>query len=315
MRVAVPLALDPAALAGLDPRAAVTTLGGDTMGTTWRVRVAGAADGLGGAIATRLAGLVAEMSHWDAGSLLSRFNRAAADTWHALSPDFAAVIAAGLDVAARSGGAFDPAIGALVDLWGFGPPGPQPTPNEGELAAARARSGWRRLRWDAGGRRLLQPGGCRLDLSGIAKGHAVDAVGDLLAALGHRHHLVEIGGECRGWGLRPDGEPWWVDVETPPGVTVAPLRVAAHELAVATSGDYVRGEHTIDPRTGRPATATVAVTVLAATAMVADAWASALAVLAPDEAMALAMREGLAVRWLHRDGQERLSPALAAMLG
>ncbi|WP_174278585.1 FAD:protein FMN transferase, partial [Sphingomonas bacterium] len=160
---------------------------------------------------------------------------------------------------------------------------------------------------------LRQPGGCGLDLSGIAKGHAVDVVSDLLRQAGRRHHLVEIGGECRGRGLRPDGEPWWVDVETP--APVPPLRIAAHELAVATSGDHLRGVHTIDPRTGRPATGAMAVTVVAATAMLADAWASALLVLAPDAATALATREGLAARWLDRSRNERISPALAAMLG
>lgn len=282
------------------------------MGTTWRVRVTGPADGLGTAIAARLAGLVAEMSHWAPDSVLARFNRAAAGSRHALPPDFAAVIAAGLDIAARSGGAFDPAIGALVDLWGHGPPGPQPMPDDPAIERERARSGWRRLDWDAGGRRLRQPGGCALDLSGIAKGHAVDAVSDLLTRAGRRHHLVEIGGECRGRGVRPDGEPWWVDVEGPPAT--APLRVAAHELAVATSGEGVRGAHTIDPRTGRPAGWWSSVTVIADLAMPADAWASALGVLAPAEAMAVAVREGLAVRWLARDGTERVSPAMAAML-
>lgn len=294
----------------------MTTLGGETMGTAWRVRFAAPIgfrpDPVRTAIEDRLAGLVAEMSHWAPDSLLSRFNRAQAGSWTTLPPDFAAVIAAALAVAARSAGAFDPTIGALVDLWGHGPPGPRPAPTAIELESARDRSGWPRLAWDAGAKRLRQPGGLALDLSGIAKGHAVDAVSDLLVALGHRHHLVEIGGECRGRGVRPDWEPWWVDLETPPGAVAAPLRVGLHGLAVATSGDYVRGDHTIDPRTGRPATGARAVSVLHASAMWADAWASALMVLAPADAQALAMREDLAVRYI--GAVEWLSPALQRMI-
>jgi thiamine biosynthesis lipoprotein len=139
-------------------------------------------------------------------------------------------------------------------------------------------------------------------------------VADLLAEQGITHALVEIGGELAGRGMRPDGDPWWVDLENPPGVPLPPIRVALHEIAVATSGDYVRGAHTIDPATGRPpANGVRSVSVLHRSAMLADAWASAITVLGPDAGMAAAKREGLAVRMV-LDREERLSPALAAML-
>ncbi|KQT32852.1 thiamine biosynthesis protein ApbE [Sphingomonas sp. Leaf412] len=286
------------------------------MGTTWRVllvRPRGLRVDLAAAVAARLAGIVAEMSHWAHDSVLSRFNRAAAGAWIALPPDFAQVVDAAFDVAQASGGAFDPAIGRLVDLYGHGPPGPQPAPDADAVAAARDASGWHRLDRDAGARRLRQPGGCALDLSGIAKGFAVDAVADLLAQHGVTHALVEIGGELSGRGVQPSGEPWWVDLETPPGAAVAPLRVALHGLSVATSGDYVRGAHNIDPRAGLPAAGAVAVSVIHASAMIADAWASALIVLGEDAAGVAALH-GLAARLVTRAG-EHLSPALAAMLG
>lgn len=290
------------------------------MGTGWRVRLAAPAGldlaTLERAIAARLDGLVAEMSHWEDGSLLSRFNRAAAGYSMALPPDFAAVIAAGLEVAARSGGAFDPAIGALVDLWGFGPVPGTTAPTDASVQRALRTGGWRRLGWDAAARRLHQPGGVRLDLSGIAKGHAVDRLAAQLATDGVGHALVEVGGEFAGRGMRPDGEPWWIDLETP-GDVAAPLRVALHQIAVATSGDYVRGRHTIDPRTGLPVEHALAVSVLHRSAMLADAWATALGVLPPAEMQALATRERLAVRALSRTGDgiaEWISPALAAMI-
>ena len=321
MRIALPPLLSPAALAGADPALPIVALGGETMGTRWRVLAAmpwGRAAEVEAAVLALLDRLVAQMSHWEPASLLCRFNRAAPGSWHALPPDFAAVMAAGLRIAAASGGAFDPAVGALVDLWGHGPPGPMPIPGDAQVAAALARSGWQRLSYDPAGRRLLQPGGVALDLSGIAKGHAVDAVADLLARQGIAHALVEIGGELTGRGMRPDGDPWWVDLEAPPGASLPPLRVALHGLAVATSGDYRRGAHTIDPRRGRPATGGVAaVSVLHARAMDADAWASALTVAGADAGMRLAAEHGLPARIVVSDGgvaREVLSPALAAML-
>lgn len=321
MRIAVP-AVSPGALTGHDPSVPVIDLVGATMGTIWRVRLA-APDGLDRAglqyaIERRLAGLVAEMSHWETGSLLSRFNRAPAGSWHALPPDFAAVISAALAIATASEGAFDPAIGALVDLWGFGPVAMDAPPGGAALAGARSASGWRLLAFDAAAGRLRQPGGLSLDLSGIAKGYAVDAVAALLAARGIRHGLVEIGGELVGRGLRPDGEPWWVDLETPPNAGLAPFRIALHDLAVATSGDYVRGDHTIDPATGRPAArGVISASVLHPSAMAADAWASALTVLGDEAGLALAEREQLAARIVSRHGRtvtETISSALAAML-
>jgi len=97
-----------------------------------------------------------------------------------------------------------------------------------------------------------------------------------------------------------------------------PLRVALHQLAVATSGNYVRGDHSLDPRTGgRVRNGVASVSVLHARAMEADAWATALTVLGREEGAAMATRVGLAARILSRDGamtREWLSPALAAML-
>jgi thiamine biosynthesis lipoprotein len=308
-------------MAGWDPRAPVVELAGETMGTGWRVRFAVAhkvdAHRLRIAIDAMLDMLVAEMSHWEPGSLLSRFNRAPPGHWAALPPDFAAVIAAGLDVARRSGGAFDPAIGALVDLWGFGPVRPAFAPTQQAIERALALSGWQRLAFDPASRRLQQPGLVRLDLSGIAKGHAVDRLSALLVAHDIRHSLVEIGGEFVGRGLRPDGDPWWVELETPAGREAPPIRVALHQLAVATSGDYVRGRHTIDPRTGRPVAHALAVSVIHASAMLADAWATALSVAEPGEMRALAERDALTVRALIRTEEaveEWISPALAAMM-
>ncbi|MCP3736250.1 FAD:protein FMN transferase [Sphingomonas sp. RP10(2022)] len=322
MRIALPAAIDARLFAARDPAARVTDLGGETMGTRWSVRAilpAGVpADAVRHAIVARLDGIVAQMSHWSPTSQLSAFNRAPAGRWTILPPDFAHVVAEGLRIAAITDGAFDPAIGRLVDLWGFGPVPVAGPPDDTAIAAARAVSGWRRLAYTPGDRRLRQPGGLSLDLSGIAKGFAVDAIAELLGTLGIVHALVEIGGELVGRGFRPDGQPWWVDCETPPGLSLVPLRLALHGLAVATSGDYRRGAHTLDPRTGRAIqTGVVAASVIHATALAADAWATALTVLGPDAAIPLATDHAIAARIvtvIDCETREHLSPALAAML-
>ena len=322
MRIALPAVISPTALAGGDPAAAIVDLGGEKMGTRWRVRLVLPPGirptAVRTAIEARLDGIVAEMSHWSPTSLLSRFNRSAAGQWTTLPPDFAHVMAAGLAIAAATGGAFDPAIGRLVDLWGFGPVATDAPPDTTALEQARAASGWQRLSFSASDRRLRQPGGLALDLSGIAKGHAVDAIADLLGTMGIAHCLVEIGGELVGRGVQPGGMPWWVDLETPPGAAIAPLRIALHGLAVATSGDYRRGAHTIDPRTGRSTTnGVVSVSVIDATALAADAWATALTVLGVVAGLTLAADTGIAARMVtHDDGGacEHVSPALAAMI-
>ncbi|WP_334181243.1 FAD:protein FMN transferase [Novosphingobium sp.] len=295
-------------------------LGGETMGTTWRLRLAVPEDfdrnATLEAIEDRLEDILAQMSHWRADSVLGRFNRAPAGEWTSLPPDFAGVMSAALAIAEMTDAAFDPAIGAIVDLWGHGPTPSEAPPTPDALAEARARSGWQRLTYDHENSRLLQPGGLHLDLSGIAKGYAVDALATLLRKRGCRHFLVEIGGELIGSGVRPDGDPWWVDLETPT-VDVSPLRIALHQLAVATSGDYVRGRHTIDPRSAVPVEHAMAVSVLHRSAMLADAWATALSVLSVAAMHEIAIRNDLTVRALHRTGdkvEEWLSPAFQRLI-
>ena len=298
-------------------------LNGTALGTVWRVRFAAHEgidrDPIRAVIEHRLARIVAEMSQWEPASLLSTFNRAAAGTWFTLPPDFATVMAAALSVAEQSGGAFDPTHGRAAALLGYGAETVARPASAAELDEVLSAAGWQRLAFDRTTCRLRQPGGLWLDFSGIAKGYAVDAVADLLAEQGIADALVEIGGELAGRGLKPDGQPWWVDLEAPPGgAALAPLRVGLHEQAVATSGDYVRGAHTIDPRTGRPLDARVAsVSVIHDSAMLADAWATALTVLGVEVGMDLAARHGVAARFVEREGAgfiEAFSPALLGMI-
>lgn len=300
------------------------TASGSAMGTGWsaRMMLPPGADGpaLAAALQAELDEIVAQMSHWDASSLLSRYNAAPAGSWHALPPQFFEVAAYALQVQALSGGAYDPAAGRLVELWGFGARRRHDqagftVPDEAAIAAVLAERPRRQPRLDAAGRRLLQPGGATLDFSSVAKGYAVDRMAACLEARSVRHFVVEAGGELRGAGVKANGEPWWVEIEGVPdaGTPTARVVLALHGLAVATSGDYRsyfqydgrhgprRAAHTLDPRTGYPvANGVASVTVLAPTCMAADALSTALTVLGPDAGLAFAETHRLPARFLAR---------------
>ena len=314
---ALPTLAAPQRLRRADPDT-LHSLNGTSMGTHWRVRVGNPQflplQTLRSAIEDVLASVVRHMSHWQTDSTLAQFNRAPADTWHALPADLSTVLHAGLHWAQASGGAFDPTVGALVAAWGFGPHAPldaadwrPPTP--ATLAQAQACSGWQRLHYHPE-RGWRQHGGLQLDLSGIAKGYAVDAVLLRLHALGLRNALVEIGGELRGSGQRPDGQPWRVAIAPVPAAVgpapdAPPQAIALRDCAIATSGSLYHCHqwqgrsysHTLDPRTGAPiAHALASVTVLHTECLHADALATLLTVLGPEAGWAFAEEHGIAAR-------------------
>lgn len=285
------------------------------MGTSWSLQAVSPPAEAQACVEAALDRVVAQMSQWEADSDLSRFNRAPAGEWRAIPTEFADVVAAALDIAQASGGAFDPALGAITERWGFG----------ASPAGARVECGDpadRTIEFSPDPPRIRRSEGAALDLSGIAKGYGVDLAADMLLASGVRHFLIEVGGELRGEGVQPDGQPWWVDVEMPPSSSVAPYRVALHDLSIATSGNYRRRvtidgkhySHSFDPRTARPiAHGVSSATVLHRRCMMADGWATALTVLGAEQAMAVADAQGLAA-CLIAGNREYLSREWRAML-
>jgi thiamine biosynthesis lipoprotein len=332
-RVLVPLHV-PALVPHVRRKAQIVSLEGQQMGTTWTVTVAAAADIAAGIVERQigrtvdecLACVIAQMSQWEPSSDLSRFNRAEAGRWQALPEDFFFVLKQALDLARETDGAYDPTVGALTELWGFGASGRRDDmPDVCDIKNARARIGWRRLAIDSQRRAILQPGGVKLDLSSIAKGFAVDLVSETLTKLGLRDHLVEIGGELRGSGFKPDYSPWWVAIggsDGPPDDTI----VALHGLSVATSGDANRFitwqgrrySHTIDPRTGYPITDRLAsVTVFDHSCMRADALATVLSVLGKEDGFQFACERNIAAKFELRVAngtEDRMTPAFSAMM-
>jgi len=291
---------------------------GLAMGTTWSVKVVAASldrerqQALEALVVAELDGVNEKMSHYLETSELSRFNDLVEDAPFPVSAELLEVLERALEIGEQTGGALDVTIGPLVDAWGFGPPGhPPEPPSDAEILRLLAASGPEHLVLDRHAAAVTKRvPGLRVDLSAIAKGYAVDRVAEALAAEGLDRFLVEIGGELRALGTGETGEPWRLAVERPrtEGRSVQ-LIVPLTSGSLATSGDYrnyyeVDGEritHILDPRTGRPITHRLAsVSVVDPLCVRADALATALMVLGPDDGYRLAMESDLAALFLVR---------------
>jgi thiamine biosynthesis lipoprotein len=290
---------------------------GLTMGTTYAVKLHDVdveIDALQSQINTLLERINDQMSTWRPDSELSRFNSSRSPGWFPVSTETAYVVEAAEAISVLSDGAFDVTVGPIVNLWGFGPEGSNAgPPSEQQIKTTMERVGYRKLnvRVSPSALRKQHPE-MYVDLSAIAKGFAVDEVTRLLDERHIRAYLVEIGGELRARGSKPDGSPWTVAIERPlPGERVVQSIVALRDHAIATSGDYrnyvekdgKRYSHTIDPRTGRPiAHGLASVSVITSSAMRADALATAIMVMGPEQGYRLAAREALAVQLIIRGG-------------
>jgi thiamine biosynthesis lipoprotein len=251
-------------------------------------------------------------SGWSATSEISRLNGHATTAPFAVSPETLQALELARRASELSGGAFDVTVAPLVEAWGFGPsPGPRVAPAPEALAALRARVDYRLLQLDRKRSSVTKARpDVACDVSAHAGGWAADRIAGALVALGHKDVLVDVGGEVAARGRRADGGRWRVAVEWPDQARGRALVIELEDAAVATSGDYRKAwtdaqgrrlSHILDPRTGRPIAHDLAsVTVVDRDGAWADALATALLVLGPQEGRALALRERLAARFVQR---------------
>lgn len=206
------------------------------------------------------------------------------------------VVRHGLRMAELSGGAFDPTVLPVLDAWADARARGLQGPDDRSIEAARALTGYSRVRFDGDVLALDRPG-MGITLDGIAKGYVVDRTSARLVADGADRVLVDAGGDMATAGDGSVREPWTVAVENPQGTGAPEGLVRLGGGCIATSGDYMqaftrdrRHHHIIDPRTGRSPRVVSAVTVLAGSAMEADALSTALMVLGPEEGRGLVER-------------------------
>lgn len=305
------------ALTGCFVQDTVEVYVGPTMGSTYSVKYVRSGDLPGPDELQRetdafLAQLDAQVSTYRPDSDVQRFNAAPADSCMAMPDSVLAMVADAQELSVKSQGALDLTVAPLLELWGFGPGGAEERiPSEDELAAVRQRVGFDHLRLD--GEALCKTADVRLDFNSIAAGYAVDRVSARLEELGVSSYLVEITGELKARGMKPDGSPWRIGIEAPvEGERTAQRIIDLDGFSISTSGDYrnyfeldgKRFSHTVDPSTGAPIQHRLAsVTVADPSALRADGLSTVLLVLGPERGMAFAQREGVAAFFVTRKDQ------------
>lgn len=307
---------------------------GMTMGTSYQVKIVlgnGASgdrasdnsvstENLDEQIKNRLDALNQIFSTYIETSELMQFNQGEIAQPQVVSEDMQFVMNIAQEIYDLTDGAFDPTVAPLVDLWGFGPKVTgNIIPQAEQIQQALSVIGLNYLVLNNTTKEAQRKRDIQLDFSAIAKGYAVDAVADLLESSGIEHYLVEVGGELRASGHKQNGDLWRIAIEKPSSLNESleqmPLGqtsleqivqqvISLQNVAVATSGDYrnyfekngKRYSHTIDPRTGYPVDHSLAsVTVIEKTAIRADALATAMMVMGPEDSLMLAEEYNLPV--------------------
>lgn len=307
-----------------------TKISGPTMGTSFSVKITDipqevSEQSLDSDIKHILSRINDRMSTYDEESEVSRFNKLQTLDWFQVSQETIFVVKEALRVSELTQGAFDVTVGPLVNLWGFGPPMRSTTlPSDDLIKQAQANIGYHLIhtREVPPAIRKERPP-VQIDLSAIAKGYAVDQIAEFLESRSIGNYLVEIGGEIRAKGNNAEGIAWKVAIEKP-----IPEQRAVHRVlnldnhAIATSGDYrnylekdgTHFSHTINPMTGKPITHNLAsVTVLSKSSMRADALATALMVLGPEQGFQLAERENLAALFLMKESEGFIEKTTSAL--
>ena len=226
----------------------------------------------------------------DEQAALARLNETGGGT---AGEETAALLQTALTLCEQTGGAYDPALGALSEAWGFST-GAYRVPEPDALAEAMQSSGAGLVQLD--GISVTLTNGAQLDLGGIAKGYAADLLRAQLEKEGVTSATLDLGGDVFVMGRKTDGSDWRIAVKDPADTESYLGVVSAADKFIVTSGVYeryfeengVRYHHILDPKTGSPAeSGLVSVTVLCENGAWADALSTACFVLGPDGALAL----------------------------
>jgi FAD:protein FMN transferase len=257
---------------------------------------------------------------WRAGSL-GRVNQmmSAAGEFSA-NPVVIPILQQAQSLSRQSDGLFNPAIGHLIQLWGFQsevlPKGPPP--DDAAIKELLAQQPSMQNFVIKGVRIANSNPHVRIDLGAIGKGYAVEKVAEHLRTLGVNNALIGAAGDIKAIGAHGD-RPWKIGIQHPRNKTAFASVELQNNEAISTSGDYERFydyagkryHHIIDPRSGYPAEHTASVTVIHSNAATADAAATALFVAGPELWPKIAKQMGIeTVLLIDTQGQILLSPAM-----
>lgn len=195
-----------------------------------------------------------------------------------------------LKVAEDARGAFDPTIGHRMEQRGFNREYRTGATIRTEIPAG-AKASYRDVQLDPRRKTITLKQPLVLDLGAVAKGLAMDLAAKELQPF--TDFSIDAGGDLYLGGKNPEGAPWHVGIRHPRRENAVIYELDASDQAVCTSGDYERGRHILDPRTGAPAESAASATVIAPNALLADALSTAAFVLGPAEGIALLERMGV----------------------
>ena len=302
-------------------------LSGYTMGTTYQIQIVDMPNRVSSEdLAAEVSALLTELdtgifSTYAAESELSRFNRHAVNVPFIASTQLLNVLQLAQSISEITDGTFDVTVGPLVNLWGFGPTIGvlDSIPPQERVNSVMESIGYRNLEIDAARSEIRKSKALYVDLSGIAKGYAVDQLAAYLDGLGVESYFLEIGGELKIKGLKPGGVSWVPAIEAPLDMESRVYEIfysRGETIGVAGSGDYrnyfeengVRYSHEIDPRTGYPINHNLAaVYVIDPDTARADALATAFMVLGLEEGRELAQRENMSVYFIYKDSMSEFA--------
>ena len=292
-------------------------LGGQTMGTDWSLSYFApddrTMDDIRQCIEAVFSDIISQMSTWEAGSVISRFNRLPVGSGMELPEAFCETLKLALDVAHATDGGFNPCLGTDIIRAGFGPDVSL------EDTLPDTHSAWHDL--SLTGNLLIRHTPFQLDLSGIAKGYAVDLMADAVQGMGISRFLAEIGGEYKAHGVKPDGLPWWVDLDPTYGAEDR-WRLALSNFSVATSGNTqrfrvehgARISHILTQVAPDEGADLASVSVLHPECGTADAWATGLFAAGATRGLALANSHRIAALFQFHDGPAIPTEPLRPML-
>ncbi|NLI92097.1 MAG: FAD:protein FMN transferase [Peptococcaceae bacterium] len=271
----------------------------------------------------RMGDLDAKLNKFKAGSELDKINQAAGQQPVEVSDLTFEVIAQSLQIAETTGGAFDPTVGPLMALWGFGSQEKQTVPSNKEISEYLKLVGYQKVILDQANKTVyLTRKGMMLDLGAIAKGYAVDQAVQILKEHNISSALVSAGGNIYTIGRRTNGSPWQIGIRDPASKEKIVGYIQLENQAIDTSGDYERFfwangkkySHIIDPRTGYPAQGVSGCTVIMPQAAQADAFATAAFVLGVDKGLDLIEEDNSPGVMIDSQGQMVLSSKMKELL-
>jgi thiamine biosynthesis lipoprotein len=236
-------------------------------------------------------------------SEITKINRSAGIAPVKVSSQTLEIVKKAVDIAEYTNGAYDPTIGPVIKLWGFSSQSAAPSiPPENKIREAIKLVNYKKIHIDISKSEIfLEEKGMEIDLGGIAKGYAADMAVEVIKSKGIKTALVAVAGDIKGFGLKPNGQPWNIGIQNPKTEEDVFATLHLKDTSISTSGDYQRffvkdGQryhHILDPETGYPASGIISISVIAPDGFMADGLSTGIFVLGPEKGIKLLESLGL----------------------